>query len=154
MRAGCLGTRVVMKRAHCRTMLQEYLSCIALEMLDRHAQLSSASSLLESNVFCIYVGSSWSFCMDAWGFCISHETCIMSYAQVRWASPCNEVNAQCRSLWGKTTYFCVICLRLVGTACYCIIPKRCFEMLFDLLITLTHTSCVHTYMQLPVFCQA
>ena len=89
--------------------------------------------------------------MDAWGFCISHETCIMSYAQVRWASPCNDVNAQCRSLWGKTTYLCVICLRLVGTACYFIVPKRCFEMLFDLLITLTHTSCVHTNMQLPFF---
>ena len=77
----------------------------------------------------------------------------MSCAQIRWASPCNEANAQCRSLWGKTTYFSVIWLRLVSAAWYLIIQSHCLRMLFALLKPPAHTPRVHTYMQLPVFVQ-
>ena len=75
---------------------------------DPHVQHISASCFLGINACCIYVGGCWLFLCLVWRvesfFFV--QTCILSCSQVCWASPCNEANAQCRCLWGKTTYLC------------------------------------------------
>ena len=80
----CPASPVLSRRAwQCYQFVMDTLRLcrVTAECYCRHAQHSLASSLLESNVFRIYVGVCFFVCKDAGGFDISHATCTMSYAQ-------------------------------------------------------------------------